>query len=184
VNPVRHIVLAVYALAVGSIFVWVPWHGRKQELVAARALLPDPVSVGYGLVWSQPKQPAAFIEYVAEDANYRDYESAHLLGKEKNCISPPPSEPQRKVDPLNWRSGLVDPLNVTSGLVCGAPVPIKPKLPEGYLPSYAYESATIDYGRVGLEFGELTVILLVVWKFTAPRINTKRDAQRPTRVAE
>jgi len=42
-----------------------------------------------------------------------------------------------------------------------------PSSKSGYS-SYAYESATIDYGRLGLEFGELTVFLLVVWRFTTP----------------
>ena len=34
-------------------------------------------------------------------------------------------------------------------------------------PDFAHRSATVDYGRVGLEFGALTGLLLVAWISTA-----------------
>jgi hypothetical protein len=43
-----------------------------------------------------------------------------------------------------------------------------PPQPVGYISSFAYKTATIDYGRVGLELGALTALLLIVW--VSPRV--------------
>jgi hypothetical protein len=38
-----------------------------------------------------------------------------------------------------------------------------PAQPVGYISPFAYKTATVDYGRVGLEFGVLTALLLIAW---------------------
>lgn len=44
-----------------------------------------------------------------------------------------------------------------------------PAQPAGYISPFAYKTASIDYGRVGLEFGVLTALLLIAW--VSPRVS-------------
>jgi len=96
-------------------------------------------SLGYGLVWSPPKPSAASLEYeAARDAN----------------LKTPPSN--SATDSL----GFIPSPQYTI-------VPPSPKRPEGYISTFVYKSATVDYGQVLLEFGALTGLLLVVWMPTS-----------------
>ena len=52
-----------------------------------------------------------------------------------------------------------------------------PTAPAGNISPFAYKTASVDYGRVGLEFGALTVIFLVIWPFSILR--AAREASRP-----
>lgn len=40
-------------------------------------------------------------------------------------------------------------------------------VPSGYISPFAYKAATIEYGRVGLEFGALTGLALLAWVLAA-----------------
>jgi hypothetical protein len=53
--------------------------------------------------------------------------------------------------------------------VSGATLPAEPT---GYISPFAYKTAAIDYGRVGLEFGALTALLLIAW--VSPRVSPSK----------
>ena len=47
-----------------------------------------------------------------------------------------------------------------------------PTQPAGYISPFAYKTASIDYGRVGLEFGVLTALLLIAW--VSPKVSPSK----------
>lgn len=98
-------------------------------------------NLGYGAVWSPPRPPAAFVQY----DQAAKYEFAPPPIPSVAPSNPGPSE--------TWRDGLLTKY---------------PPMPRDYISPFAYKAATIDYRRVGLEFGALTAMLSVVWLFTAP----------------
>jgi hypothetical protein len=114
--------------------------------------------LGYGFVWSGPRRPAEFIEYEKHLAEYNkskgelDWETVIASMPQKAGQAAKPSTPAK--DNL--------------GFVPNSPAaPQPPKEPEGYL-AYPYKQSTaeVDYGRVLLEFGALTGLLLVSWILT------------------
>jgi len=91
--------------------------------------------LGYSLVWSMPKPSAASIKY--ETARHAFNSSPH----------PPPGY------------SIVPPPN-DLGFV---PEVKEPEEPPGYISSFVYKQATVDYGRILLEFGALTGLLIMAW---------------------
>ena len=95
-------------------------------------------ALGYGLIWSPPKPSVASVEYeAARDA----YLSSLSVASPGYTIVPPSNS-------LGF-------------------IPNEPKMPKDYISSFVYKSATVDYGRVGLEFAALSGLLLVAWMANA-----------------
>jgi len=69
--PIRRAVLTVYGCALAIILVWVPWRG--YEVPKERG---DPANLGYGLVWSVPDPPAAFVEYYRQSTTNTNWQVA------------------------------------------------------------------------------------------------------------
>jgi hypothetical protein len=136
-TPLRRAVLSIYGVSMAFIFVWVPWRGYEVPKDRGNA-----ANLGYGLVWSPPRPPAAFVQYY--EAPKYEFPPPPL----PTLPSPVPAAGDR------WRDGLVTKY---------------PPAPEGYISPFAYKTAAIDYGRVGLEFGALTALALGVWMLTTLR---------------
>ncbi len=156
VNPARRIVLTCYGLALALVLVWVPWRGGLEVRGGNRDTL------GYCLVWSPPKPSPAFLEYEsARDAYQRttlSYSRADDLGF---VPSPQLAIVAPLKDGLDWRDGIVQPPTPKP-----TPALQEPKKPEGYISSFVYASATVEYGRVSLEFGALTGLGIAGWAIT------------------
>jgi hypothetical protein len=155
----RRIILAIYGLAVAFVLTWVPWRANVEA--QGRKIT---YTLACGLIWSLPKPPAATIQYEAALHEY---------------LTPKPSS----VPVPDWRSGIV-PKSYSGGPPPGyveVPPPESsppegpaPKVPEDYIESSVYRFATVDYGRVLLEFGALTGLLLMVWMIT-PSVPSTKD---------
>jgi len=143
----RRVVIAIYGLAVAFIFVWVPWCGYENPIYSVPKDRWNATFLGYCPVWSQPKPQEAFAEY---DKRYAAYE---IASKEYDLAFV--EYRARRANPDYW----VNPQKPVE--------PTKPTKPDGYVSPLIFKSATVDYGRVLLELGALTGMLVVVWMLTA-----------------
>jgi hypothetical protein len=84
-------VLTLYGVASAFIFIWVPWRGSIIDKGGNTRFL------GYGYIWSQPRQPAAFVEH-----DKRLGESSDRGSPEK------PKEPEGYISPFNYYSATID----------------------------------------------------------------------------
>jgi hypothetical protein len=108
-------------------------------------------SLGYGLVWSPPKPPPLSLEYEAA----RD---AYL-----------------KAPPSNSATGSLGFIPSPQYTI----VPPSPKRPEGYVSTFVYKSATVDYVQVLLEFSALTGLGIAAWSMAGLGLRTgdREDAE-------
>jgi hypothetical protein len=106
----------------------------------------NPTNLGYALVWSPPK-PVSPYEVVSPETAAQASSAAH----------------KSDGPPADKTGGVPD-------FIPESPLPYTAS-PETFSIE-AYKTATIDYGRVGLEFGALTALLLIAW--VSPRISPSK----------
>src|SRR6266849_237545 len=155
----KRAVLTLYGVASAFIFIWVPWRGYETPIYQVPKDRWNSTFLGYGPIWSQVRPPARFVKYAIENAKYSEYQRSH----EWDCMaSPPITKEERalgfKPRPPPGKEYCIEPPQGEA-----SPPPIPPSAPEGYIPPGVYQSAALDYGRVALEFGALTGLLLVAW---------------------
>jgi hypothetical protein len=183
-TSIKRIILAIYGLAAVCIFTWVPWRGDR--LLRMNPVVTSSVYLGYAPVWSLPKPYVAAVQY---EAALNQYKVA--LGKYLDSRVPPLG-PQFDLSgglvenhPTRSDNALGSKVNPPPGYVeVPAPKekesdsllqkPNEPRAPDGYFPSLTYGSIKVDYGRVLLEFGALTGLLLVAWMIT-PSVPAAKD---------
>jgi hypothetical protein len=166
-------VLTLYGVASAFIFVWVPWRGYETPIYQVPKDRWNSTFLGYGLVWSQLKPPAAFVKYDIEETKYQRSHALDCIPDWKSGIVgfvlPPDKEycvgQASGASPPPGYTEVAPPAQPPAAISPPPPRPKKPEAPDGYIPPGIYRWARLDFERVLLEFGALTGLLLVAWMF-------------------